>query len=373
MKMIYSFSTSFKIKLCVALILIISLSSCKKQADEIKTQGTVATMDSTTQFESNLLSHKIDSLIKDLRFNGTISIMKGDHILYEKSSGLENFQNSQKLDSTSLFAIGSVSKQLTSTLILQAFQNQKLDLNDSISKFIAPLPNSEWENITIHQLLSHSSGIRDGSSSLGFKPGTDYLYSNEGYNLLGEIASKVENKPLDELYSGLFAQAEMTSASTPDQLTNTRFASAHTWEGKNPVEVNNMPKRLLSSNIGLAAGGVLSTVKDLHAWNENLYSGKLIPLPLLELMQKSHQKTQHYILDKVGYGYGIMSRLSPPNSHMHTGYVKGSASLLIYYPKSQTSVVVLSNLVEERLGKKHIFEIHQEVRDFCDLLEISRL
>lgn len=371
--MISTFANSFKIKWCVVLILIISLSSCKKQAEEIKTQATVATMDSVSQFESNLLSHKIDSLIKDLRFNGTISIKKGQFILYEKSRGLENFQNSQKLDSASLFAIGSVSKQLTSTLILKAFQNQKLDLTDSLSKFIAPLPSAQWENITIHQLLTHSSGISDGSNKLAFKPGTDYLYSNEGYNLLGEIASKVENKTLDELYSGLFAQAEMKSASTPNQLTNRRFASAYTWAGKDPVEVNNMPKRLLSSSIGLAAGGVLSSVRDLHAWNENLYGGKIIPPDLLELMQQTYQRTHHYILNEIGYGYGIMSRLNPPHSHMHTGYVKGSASLLIYYPKSQTSVVVLSNLVEERLGKKHIFEIHQEVREFCDLLEISRL
>ena len=80
-------------------------------------------------------------------------------------------------------------------------------------------------------------------------------------------------------------------------------------------------------------------------------------------------ENNHPILGKVGYGFGIMMNEGKPGSYFHTGYVKGSPSLNIYYPETKTSVVILSNIADEAKGKNGFFNPHKEVKKITEAVE----
>ena len=82
-------------------------------------------------------------------------------------------------------------------------------------------------------------------------------------------------------------------------------------------------------------------------------------------------ENNHPILGKVGYGFGIMMNPQKPDAYFHTGYVKGSPSLNIYYPETKTSVIILSNIADESKGKDAIFIPHKEVKKLTDAIESS--
>lgn len=366
-------SNIFKLRTYVLLILLgLFLAACSPKEKDSSTDSIVTKKeDSLTQFQKNLYSHYLDSLVLDSDFNGVISIRRDSTLLYQRFEGFENFKSKVQLDSNSVFAIGSVSKQFTSALLLRLVDKNLLSLSDSLPKHLSKIQNPSYKNITVEQLLNHSSGMNDFSSSLHAAPGSTYHYSNKGYSLLGEIIESVGKKSYSDQLKELTLHAGMNSTFTPQNKPSNHFASAYTGTHANPIEVENMPDRLALPSISTAAGGVLSAVGDLHRWNQRLHEGLLLSPETLKGMRTSTKTTPHYILGQVGYGYGIMTSTSTLPSYFHTGYVKGSASLLIYYPHSKTSVVILSNYANEQLGKKMIFHVHQKTKEFTDLIEAS--
>ncbi|MEC5393922.1 serine hydrolase domain-containing protein [Bergeyella sp. RCAD1439] len=292
--------------------------------------------------------------------------------LYEKANGYENFTSQTPIDSSSIFAIGSVSKQFTAVLILLLQEEKKLKITDPAALYLPQLKTTEYQQLTIEQLLNHTSGLNDFGERLLFKSGTDYNYSNKGYFFLGKIIEKASGKTYEQNLKNLFEKAGLRTSFFPENLPqNARFASAHTGTTELPSPVNQMPLRLASPNISTPAGGLLSTTEDLHRWNKALFGGKIINSESLKAMTSITASRNHYILGNVGYGYGIMINPDPesPKAYFHTGYVKGSPSLLIYYPESQTSVVVLSNIADETKAKDAFFLPHKEVKRAADLAE----
>ena len=346
--------------------------SCKSEAEKTAEQNAYrnSIIDSTiVAFQKKLLASKLDSLFAQKRFNGSISVMQNGEILYQKEHGFEDFKTQSKLDSSSVFAIASVSKQFTAALILLQQEQKKLHVNDPVSKYLTDFQKPKFDKVTINQLLNHTSGLNDFGENLQFESGSDYSYSNKGYNYLGEIVAKVSGKTFDQNTKELFEKAGMKNSSTASVFQGKDFASANIGTVQNAQQVENMPKRLAEKSIGTAAGGILSTVSDLHKWNESLYSGKIINAESLAQFKKNYITRKHYILGNVGYGYGIMMNQQKPEAYFHSGYVKGAPSLLIYYPETKTSVVILSNFANENLGKESIFVPHKEVKDNMDLVE----
>ena len=353
-------------------ILSLVLISCKSEPIKIADDSAVrnAIVDSTiTAFQKKLLAQQIDSVFSKTKFNGSISIVQNGEKLYESENGLEDFQTKAKLDSNSVFAIASVSKQFTAVLILFQEDAGKLNTEDKVSKYLPEFQNKSFGNITVHQLLNHTSGISDLGNGLQSNPGEKFNYSNKGYRFLGEIVAKVSGKSYDENARALFRKAGMIHSSTANLFEGTHLAGANLGNASRFEKISNMPKRLANKEISVPAGGILSTVADLHRWNSALYSGKILkPESLKKFMTKSSE-TQHPILGKVGYGYGIMMNEDAPESFFHSGYVKGSPSLNIYYPKTKTSVVILSNIADESKGKNTIFSPHKEVKKIADAIE----
>ena len=352
--------------------LLVVFSSCKSESEKLAEENAMrkAIIDNViTQFQKNLLTQQIDSVFSKSKFNGSISVMQNDKILYEKYNGFENFKTKTPLDSNSVFAIGSVSKQITAVMILLLEEQGKLKVEDQVSKFLKEFQSKTFENITIAQLLNHTSGLNDSGSGLLSKPGTKFNYSNKGYRYLGQLIEKISGKKYGENAKELFAKAGMKHSSTSDLFVNHHFSSAYLGNSSRFQEVENMPKRLSNSEISVGAGGVLSTVSDLHQWNFALYNGKILKPESLRKFMTNSMENNHPILGKVGYGFGIMMNEGKPGSYFHTGYVKGSPSLNIYYPETKTSVVILSNIADEAKGKNGFFNPHKEVKKITEAVE----
>lgn len=329
-----------------------------------------AVIDSTiTAFQKTLLEQQIDSVFKKYQFNGSVAVFKDSLPLYRKENGYSDFKRKIKIDSSTIFAIGSVSKQFTAVLVLLQMEQGKLNVTDKVSKYLKEFQIKEYENITIHQLLNHTSGLNMMGGKLMFKSGSDFYYSNDGFNALGKIVETVSGKSYDENAVELFKKAGMSHSSTDEIFKGTNFASAYLGNISKAEEVPNMPKRLGGKEIGTPAGGILSTIQDLHTWNNALYGGKILkPETLKQFMAKSAER-RHAIFGKMGYAYGIMLNIGKPNSYFHSGYVKGSPSLNIYYPETKTSIIILSNIADEEKGKGLVFKPHIEVKKITDNLE----
>lgn len=354
------------------LIILTLLFSCKSETEKIaqKEFSRAAIIDSTiTQFQKELLKNQIDSVFADYQFNGSVAVLKNENVLYRKDQGFENFKNKTPLDSNSVFAIASISKQFTAALILLQEEQGKLSTEDNVSKYLPDFQTKAFENIRIKELLNHTSGISDFGNGLLSPPGKEFHYSNKGFRLLGEIIKKVSGKSYDENAKESFEKVGMKNSSTANLFQGNHLAGAFVGNSKNPQEIPNMPKRLANSEISVPAGGILSTVADLHLWNTKLYGGQIIkPESLKKFMAKSSDRN-HQILGKMGYGFGIMMSKNAPLSYFHSGYVKGAPSLLIYYPETKTSVIILSNIADEAKGKNAVFNPHKEIKQITDAIQ----
>ena len=320
------------------------------------------------EVKKKLLTAEIDSVFTDTDFNGIVSVYRDEKLLYQKVNGFENFQAKSPLTTNSVFAIGSVSKQFTAGLILSQEEQGNLRTTDFVAEYLESFKRTKFKDITVHQLLNHTSGISDLGNGLISVPGKEFHYSNKGYRLLGEIIAKASGKSYDQIARELFNKAGMKSIFTADHFDGSNLAGAHLGNAKNFSTVKNMPERLAQAAVSVAAGGILATSDDLHKWNRALYSGIFFKNELLNKMLTESSSTKHPILGHVGYGYGIMMSRSD-KSYFHSGYVKGSPSLLIYYPQSQTSVVILSNIADMDKGKAAVFAPHKKVKEILDRAE----
>ncbi len=275
----------------------------------------------------------------------------------------------KKLDSNSVFAIASVSKQFTAAMVLLQEDQGKLKTEDKVSKYLPAFQTGQLKNITIKVLLNHTSGISDFGGGLLSEPGKEFHYSNKGYRLLGEIIANVSGNSYDENLKEIFSKAGMKNSASASSFINKNLAGAYTGNLYTSQKVDNMPKRLADESISVPAGGILSTVNELHRWNKALYGGKILKPGTLQKMTEKSSDRNHPILGKMGYGFGIMSNVGKPSAYFHTGYVKGAPSLLIYYPDTKTSVVILSNIAEESKGKNAIFNPHKEIKQITDALQ----
>jgi CubicO group peptidase (beta-lactamase class C family) len=356
----------------IYILLIVFLQSCETKTDNIaeKTISREIIHDRLiTQTQKKLLTPQIDSVFSKYQFNGSVAVLKEDEILYRKEQGFEDFAQKKKLDRNSVFAIASLSKQFTAVLILLNEEENKLSIEDQVSKYLPLFQTKQLENITIKQLLKHSSGISDSGNGLLSKPGEKFHYSNKGYRFLGEIIEKVSGKSYDENVNDLFQKAGIKNSFTANLFKGIHFAGAYIGNSKNYQQVSNMPKRLAAKEISIPAGGILSTVSDLHRWNKKLYGAEILDQKSLKKFLEKSSESTHPVFGKMNYGLGIMMGENSPQCYFHSGYVKGAPSLMVYYPNTKTSLIILSNIAEETKGKNAIFNPHKDIKQITDAVQ----
>lgn len=356
------------------IIFTFSVFSCtsekKEPVDTISVQKKI--VDSTiTAFQIKFLKEKIDSVFSKYDFNASVLVINENTILYENVKGFQDFQDKKLLNNQSVFAIASISKQFTAVLILQLEEAGTLNTDNKVSKYLPEFDSKLLQNITIKELLNHTSGISDFGNGLLSKPGVEFHYSNKGYRLLGKIIEKVSGKSYTQNVTELFKKAKLKTTFTPDSFTGRNFSSAYTGNKDNFKIVENMPMRFSKSTISTTAGGILSTATDLNVWNQSLYNGKILKSETLNKFLNHSAIRNHQIFGEINYGFGIMISKNKPITYFHSGYVKGSPSLNMYYPKTKTSVIVLSNISDISKGKKAIFNPHKNIKKITDSLQIQ--
>ena len=363
--------------------------------------------------QSGSIQKPVDAFLKE--HSAMHAIYKVDdlkqHTLAQGARGLSNVERQIPLSLNEITPVASVTKQMTAALILKLEEQGKLSTNDPISKHLPatcglwPQDNMpEWANqITIHNLLTHTGGIADYVMACKFTGteniqeiqriifsyaathpvllpiGKEYKYSNTGYVILGAIIERITNDSLANVM-----QKELFE---PLGMTHTHLASpeeAFAWQLDKPghnltfkgyfgvpkdQEIQLLPARLPFFLVPFADGGVLSCADDLLIWNKALHGGKV-------LTQASYQKMIYpYLQDTdksqmkydVRVGYGIKTyTIDGVEAYCHPGSTVGIRAELCYLNKPSMSFAILSNLMPapfELTGVRIDFSKHENQFD----------
>ena len=295
-------------------------------------------------------------------FRGVALIGVNGKIEFERGYGFASEELRVQNTPQTKFRIASLTKQFTAACVLLLQEQGKLNVHDQISKYLPGLP-AAWQAITIHQLLTHTSGMPNytefppisqlnltgatpqafiavvADKQLLFPPGTKFSYTNTGYVLLGMLIEKVSGQHYADFLRGkIFTPLGMNDSGydTAAAILPLRAAG---YQLKDGMLVN---AQYIDMTVPFAAGGIYSTVEDLFKWNEALAHGKLLSEASQELMFGIYPETG---VNNSHYGYGVvMTERFSQQLYYHGGGVSGFASSIQRYPAKNLCIVVLSNL-----------------------------
>jgi CubicO group peptidase (beta-lactamase class C family) len=317
-------------------------------------------------------ARQIDELVslynKYDQFNGTVLVAENGKVIYKKGFGLANMEWSIPNEPDTRFRLGSITKQFTATLVLQLVEQGKLKLDGRVSDYLDGYRKDTGAKITIHHLLSHTSGLPNytalpgffetvsrnpyavddfvkkyASGDLEFEPGAKFNYSNSGYFLLGAIIEKVTGKSYEQVLK--------ESILDPVGMKNTGYDHYDAIIGKRaagyvktPGGYRNAP--YLDMTIPYAAGSLYSTVEDLFLWDQALIEDKLLSAKSKELMFKPN-------LEDYGYGFVIKNTSLGPNKLavpiiQHNGGINGFNTIIIRFVRDKRLIVLLDNAAQGR-------------------------
>jgi CubicO group peptidase (beta-lactamase class C family) len=308
----------------------------------------------------NLLDPEIDNILTRLsqqkQFSGSVLVARGSNILIRQGYGYADRAHALPNTPQTRFRIASLTKSFTAAAVLELQAQGKLNPQDLICVYLTPCP-SAWQAITIHELLTHTSGIADYANSdafgqiqdhsstpaqlmalfkdlpLQFIPGSGWRYSNSGYVLLGMIIEKVSGERYEDYVEEHLLQ--------PLGLKNTGMDhnNSHLAIGYDDSETESIPMDMSSL---YSAGGFYSTVDDLFRWSQALMSGNILPKQLSDLMITPFVATQDGTGRSYGYGWFFGGEPLHPWA-AHAGRVAGFSADVIDYLDDDMIVVILSN------------------------------
>lgn len=314
---------------------------------------------------------KIDKLMQvyyDLgKFNGTVLVAEKGKVLYKKGFGLANMEWNIPNKPDMKFRIGSITKQFTSMLILQLVEQGKIDLEAKLNDYLPDYRKDNGEKVTIHHLLTHTSGIpsytglpefaekisrnpysvdefvkKYCSGDLEFEPGSKFVYNNSGYFLLGAIIEKVTKKKYEDvLKEKIFDPVGMKNSGYDHHSTVLEERAAgysKTFDGYNNAEY-------LDMSLPYAAGSLYSSVEDLYLWDQALYTEKLLSKKMKELLFKPHVSAMG---QKYAYGWVVGKRSFQKSkekvtSIAHGGGINGFNTQIVRLVDDKHLIVLFNN------------------------------
>jgi CubicO group peptidase (beta-lactamase class C family) len=308
---------------------------------------------------------KIDSIIqaefKDKKGpGGVFMVAKEGKILYQKAFGRANLELDIDLTPENVFQLGSMTKQFTAIAVLMLEEQGKLSVNEPISKYIPDYPSGD--KITIHHLLTHTSGIKDftkmkslrdiaqkemppkmlvdffKNEPADFLVGEKFDYNNSGYVLLGYLIELVSGETYkDFIEKNIFKKAGMTQSfyANDRQIINKR---AYGYHKKEQGYVN---KSIISFSVPFSSGALMSTSTDLLKWQNALNQNVLLNA---ENTQKAFNKYTLNSGEVFTYGYGWhIKEIKGTPTREHGGSIFGFKSIGVYIPSKDIYVIGLSN------------------------------
>lgn len=308
------------------------------------------------------LSLKIDQVMSSLAeedsFTGAVLVAQNGEVLLSQGYGWADHEKQLPNTPETKFRIGSLTKQFTAMAVLLLQAEGRLDVQDPICPYFQECP-AAWQEITIHHLLTHASGIpnftdfrdyrelkatpstpeqiiaRFKEKPLDFKPGEKFRYSNSGYTVLGYIIEQASGQSYDMyVQQHIFEPLQMTSSGYDhnDSSLATGYTGAKSrWKQADYIDMS----------IPFAAGGLYSTIEDLYRWDQALYSDQFVSQELLDLMFTPHVKVPKSD-DSYGYGWFI-GKLGDQQVTSHMGGIDGFLTLIRRYTDNKVTIIVLSN------------------------------
>jgi CubicO group peptidase (beta-lactamase class C family) len=296
-------------------------------------------------------------------FSGAVLVEFHGKIVISKGYGYSDMLHGRRNSSRTVFDIGSVTKQFTAAAILKLEMEGRLSTDDKLSRFFRKVPGDK-SDITVHQLLRHSSGLKSNvgrdydsiaeaafidsvmKSPLKFSPGTAFSYSNVGYSLLAIIIGKVAGVPYETfLYENLWRPAGMehTGYRRPDfegELIAVGYYNDDRIWGR-PTEKPwgaDGPYWHLKGN-----GGILSTAEDLFRWNQALATDKILSTHAKAKMYRPGLRNGEDSASYYAYGWDVHRTSRNTLSLWHNGSNGIFYADFYRYPDEGTTVIVLTN------------------------------
>jgi CubicO group peptidase (beta-lactamase class C family) len=291
-----------------------------------------------------------------------VGVASRGRLLHVGSYGMADVELRVPVSDSTVFEIGSISKQFVAAAILLLVEEGRVGLDDGIHEHLAGLPG-EWLGVTVRQLLTHTSGIPDyeaiqtyeayrfrftpeeiirvaHSRPMDFEPGTGVHYSNTGYFLLSLIVERVEGRPLGQvLRSRIFESLGMgqTRMADPEDIIPHR-ASGY-WVDRTGQALMNRDPTQTSSTLG--AGGLVSSVHDMAKWDAGLYGNDVLSDASRSLMWTSAVLPNG---EETGYGFGWRVReYRGRRSVGHGGMVAGFVASFTRLPDDDLAIIVFAN------------------------------
>ncbi len=304
-----------------------------------------------------LLTHKM--LQKS--FGGSVLIAYDHHVILSKGYSMASWSRQQPNTPHTRFYLGSTTKQFTAMAILILQQQEKLHVHDPICKYLPSCPYG-WQTITIHEVLTHTSGIPgvdDASLSnaspaawlrsfnafpIAFTPGSQFSYCNVCYQLLGYIVERVAGKPYsDFLQQAIFKPLHMQDTGfNPNYTATPEHADGYdAWRDEDGLDAWNLRPEW---TFLFGAGLLYSTVEDMYRWDQALAHSILVSQKTLHAIFTPYATSQ-YAGSKYGYGWFLAQ--GPVAGHRliwHDGKIPGFRTYNAFYPLDGVTVIVLSNV-----------------------------
>lgn len=317
------------------------------------------------------LRNDLNWYLKEFRTNKLIpgtsaGVALNDDILWLGNSGIADVENNSPVTDSTLFRIASISKSITAVAIMQLVEKGKINLDNDARAYIPYFPKKKWK-FTVRQILHHTAGLRNyyrgefddtkhystikdavdiiSKDTLAYKPGTKYLYTTLGYNLLGSIIENVSGQSYAEyLKRNIFEPAQMNST-IPGYQQKIIYHRAGMYERNRYRILENAPLADLSNKY--PGGGLLSTSGDLLRFARSLLAGKLIKPETLDSMLVPARLNSGTLVN-YGLGFTLGKDNAGRKYFAHEGY--SGTSLLLIYPVEKLAAVDLLNVRDRNNG-----------------------
>jgi CubicO group peptidase (beta-lactamase class C family) len=321
----------------------------------------------------NVRADKVDRAVKELMRTNPIpgvalEVIRDGKCIKRTGYGYGNLEWKTKVTPETVFEIGSCTKQFTAAGVMLLVQDGKVKLDDPVSVYLKDTPPS-WKNITVRNLLTHTSGIPNytvldgfelrrhltqagfikqiGSYPLDFQPGDGWKYCNSAFNLAAYIIENVSGSNYwDYMHDRIFGPLGMTSTTNRVPI-NVIPLRASGYETDKTGKYINRDYDLTDLS---GAGAIISTVDDLAKWNASLDNKKL-------LTEASEEEiwTPVKLNNGKTHAYGFGWFLSPLEGHEnigHSGSTSGFSASIQRFPKDGLAVIVLTNSNEDGVATK---------------------
>lgn len=363
MKYIYSLILFLIVVSCATPTTIESACSEPQVITDTITPVVIEKKSVVSDFERNQITTYFNKFLKKRRFNGHLLIAKAGEIIIDTTTGFSNIRRRIPLLQSNAVQLASITKPITATVILQLVDEGKLKIQDTITKYLPHLPD-HYSKITIAHLLAHRSGLTqyyyycdammDDKSEMiyndtvlcvidfhnpghYFPPGKKHNYCNTNYLLLASIIENIEGKRYPQvIQERIFDACHMENSFVVDIKSDSlpsNIAFGH-----------NRRNRLFEFDYldGIVGDkGIFSTAQDLYKFDRFLTDCGILSDSLIELAHTPHNK----IKNNATYGYGWRLKFHPSLGKIiyHTGWWHGNRHVYFKIPKTDYTVVILSN------------------------------